>query len=149
MLGLHALDRPTMGFDVWGAITEGAKKGVEQYKATPDKGRLALPKFQGIKGGPSLKGLKIRLPSWLTSSARTVSKPVGIVGRNILSSVQARREADKRKAEASANDVGQTTAPPLEYSQEPPSGNLPPAALIAAGVGALGVAWWLMSARRA
>lgn len=122
MQNILNLDRPSMGFDVWGALVQGAQAGVQKYESDPNKpAGPSLPSF-----GSSLPG--ISLPAWLT-------KPISTVSGSIISSVGAAKKADDAKAKAQAAAQGSTVT---SVRQTASASSISPA-MMALGVVVLGV----------
>lgn len=129
MHGLYAMDRPTMGFDIWSAVAQGAKKGIAEYKADPNKAPLPKLNLPKISTG-------LTAPAWLKQTVKAVSKPVSTVGKNVLSSVQAAKAKDRREAEAQAAAQGMTIPP----EPEPQKAGVSPSAVLAlAGLALIGI----------
>ncbi len=113
MSGLYAMNRPTMGMDIWSVVSSGITQGVNEYKKMPDKGKL--PQIAGFTAP------KVAVPGWLSALA----KPVQVIGKNVANAAKAAREKDAREAAARAASVGSSVtsfvppSPPSEWSSPP------------------------------
>lgn len=110
MSGIYALNRPTIGLDIWNVVTTGVKAGVKEYQAQPNKIKLPItgPKFN-----------LPTVPSWLSQTAKAISQPAKIIGKNIVTAAQ------KDRAQAQARAAAQGTSLPPEIIPEPAAPSIP------------------------